>query len=98
MAGTTSPTSPRSENEWVGAERRGTIRKVRPFTGNYDSKPRINADKRKDQPMTQLEKATFGAGCFWGVEVAFRQVRGVTDATAGYLGGTLANPTYEDVC
>jgi peptide-methionine (S)-S-oxide reductase len=48
--------------------------------------------------MTQLEKATFGAGCFWGVEVAFRQVRGVTEATAGYLGGTLANPTYEDVC
>ena len=48
--------------------------------------------------MTQQEKATFGAGCFWGVEVAFRQVPGVTDATAGYLGGTLANPTYQDVC
>jgi peptide-methionine (S)-S-oxide reductase len=48
--------------------------------------------------MTQMEKATFGAGCFWGVEVAFRQVPGVTDATAGYLGGTLPNPTYKDVC
>lgn len=48
--------------------------------------------------MTQQEKATFGAGCFWGVEVAFRQVSGVTDAIAGYLGGTLANPTYQDVC
>jgi peptide-methionine (S)-S-oxide reductase len=48
--------------------------------------------------MTQLEKATFGAGCFWGVEVAFRQVPGVTDATAGYLGGTLPDPSYEDVC
>ncbi len=45
-----------------------------------------------------MELATFGAGCFWGVEVAFRQVRGVKDAVVGYLGGTLANPTYKDVC
>lgn len=48
--------------------------------------------------MTKQQKATFGAGCFWGVEVAFRQVPGVTDAVAGYLGGTLPNPTYKDVC
>ena len=45
-----------------------------------------------------MAKATFGAGCFWGVESAFRQVKGVTDAAVGYMGGTLANPTYEDVC
>jgi peptide-methionine (S)-S-oxide reductase len=44
------------------------------------------------------ELATFGAGCFWGVEVAFRNVRGVKDALVGYLGGTLSNPTYKDVC
>jgi peptide-methionine (S)-S-oxide reductase len=45
-----------------------------------------------------MELATFGAGCFWGVEVTFRQVPGVKDALVGYLGGTLANPTYKDVC
>jgi len=44
------------------------------------------------------ELATFGAGCFWGVEVTFRNTAGVKDALVGYLGGTLANPTYKDVC
>jgi len=45
-----------------------------------------------------MEKATFAAGCFWGVEDAFRQVKGVTDAAAGYTGGTMESPTYQDVC
>ncbi len=45
-----------------------------------------------------MEKATFGAGCFWGVEAAFRQVKGVVSTAVGYMGGTLASPTYQDVC
>ena len=46
----------------------------------------------------KMEKATFGAGCFWGVEGTFRQIPGVIDTAAGYLGGRLDNPSYEDVC
>ena len=45
-----------------------------------------------------MEKATFGAGCFWGVEAEFRQVPGVTDVAVGYSGGDRENPSYEDVC
>ncbi len=45
-----------------------------------------------------MEKATFGAGCFWGVEVRFGQIPGVLETAVGYEGGKLANPTYKDVC
>lgn len=45
-----------------------------------------------------MAKATFGAGCFWGVEAAFRRIEGVTDAAVGYAGGGKENPTYREVC
>ncbi|HUN88652.1 MAG TPA: peptide-methionine (S)-S-oxide reductase MsrA [Terriglobales bacterium] len=45
-----------------------------------------------------IEKATFGAGCFWGVEARFAEEPGVTETAVGYEGGHMANPTYRDVC
>ena len=45
-----------------------------------------------------MEKATFGAGCFWGIEAQFREVKGVTSAAVGYSGGATEDPSYEDVC
>lgn len=47
---------------------------------------------------SNMEQATFGAGCFWGVESFFREVPGVIDVAAGYAGGQTENPTYKEVC
>jgi peptide-methionine (S)-S-oxide reductase len=46
----------------------------------------------------EMEKATFAGGCFWGIEHLFNEIPGVTDAVSGYAGGSLDNPTYEQVC
>lgn len=51
-----------------------------------------------DETRNHLQTATFGAGCFWGVEEAFRHVPGVQSTTVGYSGGSYENPTYKDVC
>src|SRR5438105_15190051 len=51
-----------------------------------------------DETTENSKIATFGEGCFWGVEAAYRQIPGVLSTRVGYLGGTMENPTYKDVC
>lgn len=58
----------------------------------------ITKDNEITAKESVMEKATFGAGCFWGVEAAFRQIKGVKATAVGYEGGHYENPTYKDVC
>ena len=57
----------------------------------------INKNKTMNIEKT-IDTVTFGAGCFWCVEAIFQQLKGVSSVTSGYSGGTVANPTYKDIC
>lgn len=59
--------------------------------------PVPSSEKTMTTPL-RLEKATFGAGCFWGVEYQYAKIPGVHSAVSGYAGGRTDNPTYEDIC
>ena len=70
------------------------------ISSNQESLPKqesMTGDKTSNK-SDQTEMATFAAGCFWGVEYKFRQLKGVLSTMAGYTGGNLKNPTYKQVC
>ena len=52
----------------------------------------------RDKKMEEHETATLGAGCFWCIEAVLEQIDGISDVTSGYMGGTIENPTYEQIC
>jgi peptide-methionine (S)-S-oxide reductase len=75
--------------------------------GNAETAPAMSADKQSDaagNPNSEgpnsgeTKLATFGAGCFWGVEASFEKTEGVVEAVSGYAGGYTKDPTYNDVC
>lgn len=73
-----------------------------PTLASCEPEKTMPADAKNPAPMPKVpedaETLTLGAGCFWCIEAAYKQLDGVYSATSGYMGGTTANPTYEQVC
>ena len=70
------------------------------FLGLITGAQNTSSIKNNNKPMASsaLDTATFGTGCFWCTEAIFQQLKGVEKVTSGYSGGTVPNPTYEQVC
>jgi peptide-methionine (S)-S-oxide reductase len=63
-----------------------------------DKNPKEHQEEGKSMATTALDTATFASGCFWCVEAVFQELKGVQSVVSGYTGGTVANPSYEEVC
>jgi peptide-methionine (S)-S-oxide reductase len=70
---------------------------VEPSTGEPAKAAAAEGEKEKEKGKT-MKTATFGAGCFWCVEAVYQELKGVKKVVSGYAGGTVKNPTYQQVC
>ncbi|KAI7732950.1 hypothetical protein M8C21_011430 [Ambrosia artemisiifolia] len=89
------PTTPKIMNSWLGKLGFGTRT---PALSSTDQSSSIAQGPDDDVPAPGQQFAQFGAGCFWGVELAFQRVPGVTKTEVGYTQGFMDNPTYNDIC
>jgi peptide-methionine (S)-S-oxide reductase len=83
---------------WTSVDRRDPSRSTRDAGQGRAVDSVTTASAEHPAKGIPMKKATFGAGCFWGVEATFRRVPGVIDAAVGYAGGHTENPTYKEVC
>jgi peptide-methionine (S)-S-oxide reductase len=67
------------------------------FTGRRSGTPEVTS-RVDDRDLEHTQRATFAAGCFWGVEASFREIEGVVRTRVGYTGGSTTGPSYEQVC
>jgi peptide-methionine (S)-S-oxide reductase len=82
----------------VSAGRREPAKPASAVTDRISATATRSSDSKQASKASVMKKATFGAGCFWGVEATFRRVPGVIDAAVGYAGGHTEKPTYKEVC
>jgi len=82
---------------WAGWAGLNALLNGRPES-EYAPRPENKGGQAMAQKIEKSETATFAAGCFWGVEYKFSQVKGVLSTVAGYSGGRIKDPTYKDVC
>lgn len=84
--------------EGVNSDDQSALKAADQNTAGNEQPATAVTETERGKEAHHMEKATFGAGCFWGVEATFRQIEGVVSTQVGFMGGTMDDPSYKDVC